>query len=96
MKLREHPAVKKLWPPKWIPFFGSTAPITGEIGVLDDVRPSKFYELCCFVLMDYRGKKYIAAFNFDDASFCRRFIDFVRGQRGKAIAKVAELEIPSG
>ena len=41
----------------------------------------------------FRGKKYIAAFNFADEPFCRRFIDFVPGQRGKPIAKVAELEI---
>jgi len=40
MKLREHPLLKKHWPPKWRPFFGSTAPVAGEIGVLDEVRPS--------------------------------------------------------
>ena len=60
MKLREHPLVKKHWPPKWRPFFGSTAPVAGEIGILDEVRPSVLSNRCCFVLMDFGGKKYIA------------------------------------
>ena len=38
MKLREHPLIKKHWSPKWRPFFGSTAPVAGEIGVLDEVN----------------------------------------------------------
>jgi hypothetical protein len=93
MKLREHPLLKKHWPPKWRPFFGSTAPVAGEIGVLDEVRPSVLSDRCCFVLMDFRGKKYIARLSFDDDGFCRKFIDFVRRQRGKPIARIAELEI---
>ena len=95
MKLRDHPLVKKHWPPKWKPFFGSTAPITGEVGVLDEVRPSR-HGRCCFVLMDIRGMKYIAGLSFHDDGFCRKFIDFARRQRGKPIAKIAELEISFG
>jgi hypothetical protein len=95
MKLREHPLLKKHWPPKWKPFFGSTAPIAGEIGVLDDVRPSRLSR-CCFVLIDLRGTKYIGALTFSDDAFCRKFIDFVRRQRGKPIAKIAELDVSFG
>jgi len=95
MKLREHPLLKKHWPPKWKPFFGSTAPIAGEIGVLDDVRPSRVSR-CCFVLIDLRGTKYIGALTFSDDAFCRQFIDFVRRQRGKPIAKIAELDVSFG
>jgi hypothetical protein len=95
MKLREHPLVKKHWPPKWRPFFGSSAPIAGEIGVLDEVRPSRL-DRCCYVLMDLGGKKYIASLGFSDDAFCRKFIDFIRRERGKPIAKIAELEISFG
>jgi len=95
MKLREHPLVKKHWPPKWKPFFGSTAPVTGEIGVLDEVRPSRLNR-CCYVLVDLRGKKYIGSLRFGDDAFCRNFIDFIRRQRGKPIAKIGELEISFG
>ena len=95
MKLREHPLLKKHWPPKWKPFFGSTGPIAGEIGVLDDVRPSRLSK-CCFVLIDLRGAKYIGALTFADDAFCRKFIDFVRRQRGKPIAKIAELDVSFG
>lgn len=56
MKLREHPLLKKHWPPKWRPFFGSTAPVAGEIGVLDEVRPSVLSDRCCFVLMDFLSR----------------------------------------
>jgi hypothetical protein len=95
MKLRDHPLVKKHWPPKWKPFFGPTVPIAGEVGILDEVRRSSNGR-CCFVLMDIRGTKYIAGLRFHDAGFCRKFIDFARRQRGKPIAKIAELEISFG
>jgi len=87
--------VKKHWPPRWKPFFEATAPIAGEVGVLDEVRPSRLYDRCCFFLMDYRGKKYIGRLCFDDNNFCRKFIDFVKRQRGKPIARIAELEVPT-
>ena len=87
--------MKKQWPPKWKPFFG-TAPVAGEVGVLDEVRPSRLYDRGCVFLIDLRGTKYIGALSFGDDAFYRRFIDFVQRQRGKPIAKIAELEISFG
>ena len=96
MKLREHPLLKKPGHRNGSPFSNEVAPIAGEIGVLDDVRPSRLSERCFFVLIDLRGTKYIGALTFGDDAFCRKFIDFVRRQRGKPIAKIAELDVSFG
>ena len=93
--MREHPLVKNHWPPRWKPFFG-TAPIAGEVGILDEVRPSRLCDRDCVFLIDLRGTKYIGALRFGNAAFCQRFIDFIQRQRGKPIAKIAELEISFG
>src|ERR1041385_1540526 len=93
MKLREHPSIKPNWPPCWLAFYGPKAPITGELGVLEDIRLSLVGKKRCILLMEHDQTTYIAELQFDDEAFCQRFVKLVEPHCGKPIAQIGELDI---
>lgn len=93
MKLGEHPLVKSNWPPHWLAFYGPKVPITGELGVLEDIRLSSVGKKRCILLMEHEQTRYIAELQFDDEAFCQQFVKLVEPHSGKAIAQIGDLDI---
>jgi hypothetical protein len=93
MKLRDHPLLQQCWPPRWLPFYGPRVLLTGEVGILEDIRHSTVSEKRCILLMEHDETRYIAEMAFDDEPFCRRFVKLVEPHCGKPIAKIGDLDI---
>lgn len=60
MKLREHPG----WPPSWTPFSGPRVPVSGEVGILHDIRLSTVTGTRCIIVMEYLRTSYLGELSF--------------------------------
>ncbi|MGE5062113.1 MAG: hypothetical protein ACM3N3_22935 [Betaproteobacteria bacterium] len=89
MKLREHSA----WPPSWTPFFGPRVAVSGEVGILNDIRLSTITGTRCIIVIGHLGTSYFGELSFDDDALCRRVVDFLNSHCGKSIAQIANLDI---
>ncbi len=97
-KLRDHPLMGYRsvpnWPPVWVRCSrGPYAKITGELGVLTDV---KWYDLTanrCFLLIEFQSERYMGSLIFDDAAFCRQIHDLLQDHTGESIREIGDLDI---
>jgi|RhiMethySRZTD1v2_1073278.scaffolds.fasta_scaffold556458_2 hypothetical protein len=90
MKLREHSG----WPPSWTPFLGPRVPVSGEVGILNDIRRSTVTGARCIIVMEHLRTSYLGELSFDDVTLCGRVVDFLKSHCGKSIAQIANLDIP--
>ena len=96
-KLRDHPLMRYRSLPNWrlvcVRCRGPHAKITGELGVLTDV---KWYDLTanrCFLLIEFQTERYMGSLIFDDAAFCRQIHDLLQDHIGASIKAIGDLDI---
>jgi hypothetical protein len=96
MQLRDHPLMISSgianWPPLWraIDPNRNENPL-GEIGVLDDVATSEFFDNQIFVFMIYRGWRYTGMMAFDSPEFCRQIYSLLKSNIGRPIKDIGDL-----
>ena len=82
------------WPPVWraIDPNRDENPL-GEIGILDDVVMSEFFDTEIFVLMVYQGWRYTGVMAFDSPEFCRQIYSLFKSNIGRSIKNIGALDL---
>jgi hypothetical protein len=107
MELRSHPLMKYRgianWPPTWSKRRGGVDlfrrntfkdVLHGEIGMLKEVIPSQIDPRTrIFLVMDLEGNSYMGTLLFGDAAFGLHITAVLRGQLGKLIKEIGDLEL---
>ena len=70
----------------------SHVPVSGEVGVLNDIRLSTVTGTRCIIVMEHLGTSYFGELSFD--TLCRRVANFLNAHCGESIAQIADLDIP--
>jgi hypothetical protein len=102
MQLRDHPllTVRSIcnWPPAWVRLgrLKGKAPktLTGEIGVLKEVRYYEDRPGRVYLTVDHNGTAYVGCLLLDDQSFCKHAFEHLRRCYGMAIEAVGSSELP--
>jgi hypothetical protein len=96
MQLRDHPLMIRSgianWPPLWraIDPNRDEKPL-GEIGILEDVGMSEFFDNEMFVFIVYRGWRYTGMMAFDSSEFCRQIYSLLKSNIGRPIKDIVDL-----
>ena len=72
----------------------SHVPVSGEVGVLNDIRLSTVTGTRCIIVMEHLGTSYVGELSFDDDALCRRVVNFLNAHCGESIVQIADLDIP--
>ncbi|HEY3303258.1 MAG TPA: hypothetical protein VGL70_06950 [Candidatus Binatia bacterium] len=79
MELRNHPLMSyrsgSNWPPAWTWISGQkkNLNLSGEVGTLVEVTPSKLDPHGkCFLTIEHEGTSYVGCLLFDDGPFCQQ------------------------
>jgi hypothetical protein len=82
------------WPPRWTTTRNDPNDKTeGEIGIFSDVLTHKLFNDKLFLLMEYEGRRYMAAVTFDDPAFCGQLYIFLRSKVGISIREIGDLDV---
>lgn len=73
-------------------FLGPRVAVSGEVGILNDIRLSTMTG-SRIIVMEHLGTSYFGELSFDDDALCRRVVDFLNSHCGKSIAQIANLDI---
>jgi hypothetical protein len=94
MKLRQYPFAK--WPPTWTRIDGTgSTDLTGEIGTLRSVSLSRVEPITtCYILVDFQGSAYMGKLLVQDATVCRRMLEFLQQHCGYSIQQIGNLDMP--
>jgi hypothetical protein len=100
MELRDHPllsfAGRHSWPPAWTWIGGDQDKyLTGEVGVLKEVRSPASSPMKCFLVIEHEGTLYMGCLMIGDPSFCRQQTSLMQTQRGKSIQSIGDLDLGS-
>jgi hypothetical protein len=96
--LREHPLLShstiSAWPPIWVSLDGGNITrLTGEIGILKEVRMDELKQDKCFLVIEYNGLKFTGCIMFNDRSFCQQMYRLLVDHCGRAIHDIAVLDL---
>jgi hypothetical protein len=97
-QLRAHPLLShstiSAWPPIWVSLDGEKiARLTGEVGILREVRMDKFNQDKCFLVIEHNGLKFTGCLMFNDRSFCLQMYRLLVDHCDEAIRDIAELDL---
>ena len=97
MKCRDHPVLKykgfRSWPPVWVDVdTGAWKTITGEIGVLREVRLRDSNPCRLFLTIMHDGVSFLGVLFFDNEPACRPVYEFLKAQIGRSIEEIGEME----
>ncbi len=105
MFLRDHPLMNYRgvpnWPPQWLPRKDAGGEkISGEVGVLMEAvvscsSPFNGGISQIFLFMEHRGKEYVGAVLFNDATFCRHVGELMKKYYGRALKEIGGLDVSS-
>lgn len=98
MKLRDHPLINsnvtQSWPPPWVSSMnGESITAAGEVGVLKDVWMSEKSRLTIFLAITLENRRYVGCLALSDASFCNQLYTVLRGEIGKNISAIGDLDL---
>lgn len=98
LQLRDHRMLKResgfvVWPPTWAKMREKGAPLTGEIGCLEEVLTSQASDKALFLVIAHEGSNYMGAMAFDDAPFCGQFCELLQSKIGLSIKEIGDLDI---
>ena len=86
------------WPPAWVRLGRAHAraakTITGEIGVLKEVRCYEDRPGRVYLTVDHGGTAYVACVLLDDQGFCKHAFERLRRCYGMTIEAVGRSELP--
>ena len=86
------------WPPAWVRLGRAHAraakTITGEIGVLKEVRCYEDRPGRVYLRVDHGGTAYVACVLLDDQGFCQHAFEHLRRCYGMTIEAVGSSELP--
>jgi hypothetical protein len=81
----------KNWPPVWV--MGSKGKITGETGILKDIRRDARNGKRCYLVIEHEGDRYHGALLFDDPMFCSLISGVLENHRGWSIKDIGDLDL---
>jgi hypothetical protein len=97
MKFRLHPQILqkrvRTWPPTWVE--SNSLPgtvLTGEIGVMTDVKLRGLNPCRLFITMHHENRSFSAILFFDDQSFCLQVFEFLKMCIGRPITDIGDME----
>ncbi|HEY1269776.1 MAG TPA: hypothetical protein VGH16_21130 [Candidatus Binatia bacterium] len=98
MELRNRPLMSFLnrpsWPPVWSWIGGQRDQyVTGEVGVLREVRMHEAASRKVFLVIDHNARLYMGCLMFNDAAFARAVHELLESHRGESIADIGGLEV---
>ena len=84
----------KAWPPTWT----TTRPRKndkprGEIGTLEQVLMTAWFNNKIFVFVQYQGFRYMGLMQFDDPKFCDEMFALLRNNLGRSIKDIGGLDL---
>lgn len=99
LQLRDHRLMKRasgyvIWPPAWARVGdNNAAPLTGEIGRLEQVLLNEAVKESIFLLISHEGFNYMGSMTFDDRMFCRQLSEFLKSKIGLSIKEIGDLDL---
>jgi hypothetical protein len=102
MQLRDHPLIifrdLSSWPLAWVRLGSARAKaakkLTGEIGILKEVRYYTHRRGRIYLTTDYAGTLYVGCLVFDNHSFCEKAFEHLRRCYGMNIEAIGSSELP--
>lgn len=98
MELREHPLLSfgghRSWPPAWTWIGGkSDKYLTGEIGVLKEIRTPEWPAKKSYLIIEYDEALYMGCLMTREPAFCRQLCTLLQDQRGRSIQAIGGLDV---
>jgi hypothetical protein len=100
MELRKHPKMRwqslPNWPPQWTGPHGPDNPLRrGEVGILTRVETAVDNTIAphCVLIMHHNEQDYVGSLSFDDEKFLETVCKLLKGQIGKSISAIGNLDI---
>jgi hypothetical protein len=98
LRLRDHPlfshSATPTWPPIWVSLAnGKITRVTGEVGILKEVRIDEINQDKCFLVIDHNDLKFTGCLMFNDRSFCLQMYHLLLDHCGDTIHDIAELQL---
>jgi len=98
MKLRDHPLMSyrglRNWPLVWVAKdLKSTQRLSGEVGVLKDVRMYDLSFKRIFLTIEYDKQLYIGCLFLDNFGFCQTVYNKLKNCVGWTIEEIAEMDM---
>ena len=95
VKLRDHPLLRRHWPPTWIAVTIVSPPApAGEVAILKNAHSSRIDNRRMFVSIEHDEARYLAILDLEDREFCQRLIELMQQNYGKTIQEIGNIEIP--
>jgi hypothetical protein len=101
MELRNHPIMicdgVRMWPPKWTQTHGPTnRPVTGEVGILDAVFPTKVLppDRVYLITRMEDGNSYLGTLIFEKNESAKAVFNFLYNQIKKPLATIGGMDFP--
>ena len=82
------------WPPVWTQVSeNGKKTVKGEVGVLKFVHANPRLSNKCFLVIEHQAERYVGCLIVDDLAFCHQITMLLRGQLGRAIAVIGDLDV---
>lgn len=83
------------WPPVWTQTLndGTSKTVKGEVGVLKYVHANARISSKCFLVIEHERERYVGCLIFDDVKFCAQIAEMLRGQSGRPIKDIGDLDL---
>jgi hypothetical protein len=99
MQLRDHPLMIRksgypAWPPRWTTtrLSKNDKPLA-EIGSLEQVLMTDWFNNKIFLFIRYRGNRYMGLMAFDDPAFCYQIFTLLKSKLGCSIKEIGDLDL---
>jgi hypothetical protein len=93
-KLRMHKGTFYNWPPIWTNCQDPIDTPQGEIGNLEDVFMSECDSGVLLVAIEYQGRRYIGAMEFDSPDLCFQIYSLLQSHMGLSIKEIGDIDLP--
>ncbi len=98
MELRDHPLLSfgghHSWPPAWTWIGGkSDKYLTGEIGVLKELRMPESPAKKFYMIIEYEESLYMGCLLTREPAFCGQIFTLLQDQRGRSIQSIGSLDV---
>jgi len=99
MQLRDHPLMTRksgypAWPPRWTTtHLNKNDNPVAEIGNLEQVLMTEWFDNKIFLFIQYRGNRYMGLMAFDDPKFCHEIFTLLKTKLGCSIKEIGDLDL---
>ena len=99
MQLRDHPLMTRksgypAWPTRWTTTrLNKNDKPTAEIGTLEQVLMTDWFNNKIFLFIQYRGNRYMGSMAFDDEKFCYEIFTLLKSKIGHSIKEIGDLDL---